>query len=108
MANQKQQPASPPKRQIQIELPSDLEATYANFVLITHSPSEMIFDFARMLPNTPKTKVYARIIMTPINAKLLHRALGENLTKFEESFGEINTPDRGFEPASERMGFVRD
>jgi hypothetical protein len=108
MANQKQQSSPGPKRQIQIELPSDLEATYANFVLITHSPSEMIMDFARMLPNTPKTRVYARVIMTPMNAKLLHQALGDNLSKFEENFGEIKTPDRGFEPPSERMGFVRD
>jgi hypothetical protein len=108
MANQKQQPSPSPKRQIQIELPPDLEATYANFVLITHSPSEMILDFARMLPNTPKTRVYARIIMTPMNAKLLYRALGDNLARFEESFGEIKTPDRGFDPTSERMGFVRD
>ena len=56
----------------------------------------------------PKSKVYARIIMTPMNAKLLHRALGDNLAKYEEKFGEIKTPDRGFEPPSERMGFVRD
>lgn len=108
MSNQKQKPGGMPKRQIQIEMPSDLEATYANFALITHSPSEMIVDFARMLPNAPKTKIYARIIMTPMNAKLLHRALGDNLAKFEEKFGEIKTPDRGFEPPSERMGFVRD
>lgn len=108
MANQKQQSSPAPKRQIQIELPPDLEATYANFVLITHSPSEMILDFARMLPNTPKTRVYARIIMTPMNAKLLHQALGDNLARFEESFGEIKAPDRGFDPTSERMGFVRD
>jgi hypothetical protein len=96
------------QRPIQIELPSDLEATYANFALITHSPSEMILDMARILPNVPKAKVYARIIMTPINAKLLHKALGDNLAKFEEKYGEIKTPDRGFEPPVERMGFVRD
>jgi hypothetical protein len=108
MSNQKQGPAAVPRRQIQIEMPPDLEATYANFALITHSPSEMIVDFARMLPNVPKTKVYARIIMTPMNAKLLHRALGDNLAKYEEKFGEIQTPDRGFEPPIERMGFVRD
>ncbi len=96
------------QRSLQIELPSDLEATYSNFALITHSPSEMIVDFARMLPNIPKAKVYARIIMTPMNAKLLHKALGENLAKFEEKFGEIKTPDHGFEPHLERMGFVRD
>ncbi len=96
------------QRPIQIELPSDLEATYANLALITHSASEMIVDFARLLPNIPKAKVYARIILTPINAKLLHRALGDNLAKFEEKFGEIKTPDQGFEPHAERMGFVRD
>ena len=95
-------------RPIQIELPSDLEAIYANFALLTHSPSEVILDFARMLPNAPKTKVYARIIMTPMNAKLLHKALGDNLANYEEKPGEIYTPNQGFEPPAERMGFVRD
>jgi hypothetical protein len=107
MANQKQ-PAAPGRRSIQIELPSDLEATYSNFALITHSPSEMIVDFARVLPSVPKAKVYARIIMTPMNAKLLHRALGDNLAKYEEKHGEIKTPDQGFESPVERLGFVRD
>jgi hypothetical protein len=97
-----------PQRQIQIELPANLEATYANFVVITHSPSEMIMDYARALPNMPKAKVYARILMTPMNAKLLHKALGENLAKFEEKFGEIKTPDEGFGPQAERLGFVRE
>jgi len=106
MNEQKQALAS--ARQIQIELSAELEAIYSNFALITHSPSEMILDFARLLPNVPKAKVYARIIMTPMNAKLLHKALGENLAKFEEKFGEIKAPDKGFEPPTERMGFVRD
>ncbi len=102
------QPQAVSQRSIQIDLPAELEAIYANFVLITHSPSEVIVDFARMLPNVPKAKVYARILMTPMNAKLLHRALGDNLAKFEEKFGEIKAPDQGFEPHAERMGFVRD
>jgi hypothetical protein len=105
--NEQKQPLAG-SRQIQIELPTELEAIYSNFALITHSPSEMILDFARMLPNVPKAKIYARIIMTPMNAKLLHKALGENLAKFEEKFGEIKAPDKGFEPPTERMGFVRD
>lgn len=97
-----------PRRQIQLELPADLEATYANFALITHSPSEVIVDFARALPNVPKAKVYARVILTPMNAKLLHRALGDNLAKFENRYGEIKTPNQGFEPSGQRMGFVKD
>lgn len=86
----------PPPVQLNIELPADLEAIYANFAMITHSTSEMVVDFARLLPNVPKVKIYARIIMTPMNAKLLHRALGENLSKFEAQFGEIKTPEQGF------------
>jgi len=96
-----------PQRQVQIEVPVDLEAIYTNFALITHSPSEVIVDCARVLPGAPKAKVYARIILTPMNAKLLHQALGENLRKFEEKFGEIRTTDQGFQPHEERMGFVR-
>lgn len=81
------QPGQP--MQINIELPADLEAIYANFALITHSPSEVVVDFARVLPNTPKSKVYARIVMTPMHAKLLLNALTENLKKYEAQFGEI-------------------
>jgi hypothetical protein len=102
------QTSQPPKRKIQIELPSELEATYANFALITHSPSEVIIDFARALPNVPKAKVYARVILTPMNAKLLHNALGDNLKRFEDTYGEIKTPHKGFGQPEERMGFVRE
>lgn len=106
MSNQKQPRAG--QRQIQVELPANLDAIYSNFALITHSPSETIVDFARVLPNVPKAKVYARIVMTPMNAKLLHRALGENLSKFEDKYGEIKAPDQGFQQPEERLGFVKD
>lgn len=87
-------PAAPrPQQQpVAIEIPANLEAVYSNFALITHSPSEVVVDFARMLPNMPKTRVYARIVMTPMNAKLLLRALAENLGKFEAQYGEIIVP----------------
>jgi len=89
------QPVLPQK--LNVELPADLEAVYANLALITHSPSEVVIDFARILPNVPKAKVYARVLMTPINAKLLHRALGDNLHKFEEQYGEIKAPATDFQ-----------
>ena len=83
-----QQPA-----RINVELSADLEAIYANLALISHSASEVIVDFARVMPNKPKAKLYSRIVMTPMNAKLLHRALGDNLRKFEEKYGEITIPE---------------
>jgi len=96
----------PSQVQLNIELPADLEADYSNFALITHSPSEVVIDFARILPNTPKAKVYARIIMTPMNAKLLYQALGDNIQKYEATYGEIKTHLDGF-GEGRPMGFKR-
>jgi len=100
------QPQVPQPVQLSIELPSDLEAVYANFALITHSPSEMILDFARVLPGAPKAKVQARIVMTPMNAKSLHKALGENLENFEKQYGAIKLPE-AVAGSDKPMGFVR-
>ncbi|MBI3244245.1 MAG: DUF3467 domain-containing protein [Chloroflexi bacterium] len=95
-------PAPQPPQQIQLELPINLDAIYTNFAIITHSPSEVIIDYARVLPNTPKSKIVARIILTPMNAKVLHKALGDNLAKYEAQFGPIILPtglaDQLFKP----------
>ena len=92
--------------QINLELPADLEAVYANFAVITHSPSEVILDFARILPGAPKSRVHARIVMTPMNAKSLLRALTENLEGFEKQHGPIKVPDQA-QPGDKPMGFAR-
>jgi hypothetical protein len=100
---------NPNQAQISIELPADLEAVYSNFAIINHSPSEMVLDFARLLPNVPKAKIYTRIVMTPLNAKLLLQALQDNLNKYEEQFGEIRMPQGvgGFQTEQHTMGFKR-
>lgn len=77
-------------QQLNIELgEKEAEGIYANLALIIHSPTEIIIDFARIMPRQPKSKVLSRIIMTPMHAKLLHKALSENIEKFEKQFGEI-------------------
>jgi len=78
-----------------LEIPEDLEPVYANMVRITHSPTELVIDFARMLPGAPANKVKTRILMSPLSAKLFHRALSENLAKYESNFGEIKLPGGG-------------
>ncbi len=83
----------PPTQQINVELgEKESEGIYSNFVIISHSPAEFVLDFTRMLPGVPKTKVYARIIMTPQHSKSLFAALKENIEKFEKEFGEIKMP----------------
>lgn len=99
------QPAQP-TTQINIELPADLEAVYSNFAIINHSPSEIVIDFARLMPNVPKAKIHARIMLTPLNAKLLLKALGDNLAKFEEKYGEVRLPaEAGFDVPERSIGF---
>jgi len=75
-----------------LEYPPDLVTKYVNMVRIVHSPTEIIFDFAHLLPGDAHTKVQARVLMTPLSAKLFLRAITENVAKYEASFGDINVP----------------
>lgn len=77
-------------QQVNIELgEKEAEGIYSNLAIISHSAAEFVLDFTRILPGVPKAKVQARIIMTPQHAKLLARALSDNLQKFESQHGEI-------------------
>ena len=82
-----------PKR-LKLEVPKDVQTTYGNLVRIAHSPAELIFEFARILPGDTSAKVVSRVIMSPLGAKLLLHALNENLAKYESAFGEIKNPQK--------------
>lgn len=69
-----------------------LKAIYANLVRISHSPGEMVFDFAQLLPGDLNAEIVNRVLMSPLGAKLFYRALGDNLQRFESVFGEIHLP----------------
>lgn len=80
--------------QINIELTEEVaEGTYANLAIITHSNSEFVLDFIRVMPGTPKAKVKSRVLLTPQHAKRLYKALGENLENFQKMNGEIKDND---------------
>jgi len=92
------------RQQINIELgEQEAEGIYSNLVLITHSPAEFIFDFARVVPGKPKSKVYARIIKAPQHAKSFLMALQDNIRKYEEQHGEIKL--QGVEGQAKSIGF---
>lgn len=75
-----------------LELPADLRSAYSNLARIAHSPADIVIDFAHLLPGESKARITSRVIMTPVSAKLLYKALGENLARYEASFGEIVVP----------------
>ena len=79
---------------LQIELtPEKAQGEYANFAIITHSSSEFIVDFARMLPGLQKAQVRSRVILAPEHAKRLLGALQENIMRYERQFGQIKLPE---------------
>jgi len=76
--------------QISIELKEDVaQGIYSNLAIITHSPSEFIVDFVRIMPGMPKAEVKSRIILTPEHAKRLLYALKDNIAKYEAAHGPI-------------------
>ncbi|MDR2824540.1 MAG: DUF3467 domain-containing protein [Prevotellaceae bacterium] len=97
-----------PNNQINIELSAEVaEGTYSNLAIISHSSSEFVLDFIRMMPGSPKANVKSRIILTPEHAKRLMLVLNDNIAKFEKQFGNINLSQHGAMPPvpSMPMGF---
>ena len=62
---------------------------YTNLALITHNETEFVLDFLFLQPQSPKAKVLARMVSSPIHAKRFLWALKDNIEKFEARFGAI-------------------
>jgi hypothetical protein len=76
--------------QLNIELSEEIaQGIYSNLAIITHSTSEFVIDFVRVMPGVPKAGVKSRIILTPEHAKRLLMALQDNVKKFEQQHGTI-------------------
>jgi hypothetical protein len=82
------------ENQINIELSEEMaEGVYVNLAMIAHSNSEFVIDFIRIMPGLPKAKVKSRVVITPEHAMRLLAALRDNIKKYEDSFGPINTQE---------------
>ncbi len=80
----------PQQNQINIKIDEKVgEGVYANFFVISNSPSEFILDFGRIVPGIPDAKVYSRVMTTPQHAKQMLQLLEKNIEAFEKQFGEI-------------------
>lgn len=90
--------------EMDIELdPQVADGKYANLVIISHSPSEFVLDFAAVLPGMPKPKVKSRIILAPEHAKRLLLTLQENIANYEAHNGHISLSPTPAEEAKMAM-----
>jgi hypothetical protein len=79
-----------PQNQIDIELSEEIaEGIYSNLAIITHSQSEFVLDFIKIMPGVPKARVKSRILLTPQHAKRLIKALADNVQRYESMHGKI-------------------
>ena len=101
MDDKKQNP-----QQLNIELNEEVaQGIYSNLAVITHSSSEFVVDFVRIMPGIPKANVKSRIILTPEHAKRLLLALQDNINKYEAIHGSIKNVKPGSVPMIPPMNF---
>jgi hypothetical protein len=82
---------------LDIELSEEIaEGIYSNLAIITHSQSEFVIDFIKIMPGMPKARVKSRILLTPQHAKRLAKALADNIHKFEQAHGKIKDLETSF------------
>lgn len=80
------------QNRIEIELTEEVaQGNYSNLAIISHSPSEFVIDFVKVVPGVPKAKVVSRVILSPDRAKALLDALTDNVKKYETNIGKIRT-----------------
>ncbi len=97
---------NPKPQQLNIELSEEIaQGIYSNLAVITHSSSEFVVDFVRIMPGVPKANVRSRIILTPEHAKRLLFALQDNIKKFEAVNGPIKNVHPGSDPMMPPLNF---
>ncbi|MBK8230279.1 MAG: DUF3467 domain-containing protein [Candidatus Eisenbacteria bacterium] len=95
---------STPPLKLQIDA-SDADGIYSNLVVLAHSSSEFVLDFARVMPGTPNAKVHARIIMTPQHALGLLKTLEADIARYESQNGKIRGAGPGSNDPKPGIGF---
>lgn len=93
------------ENQLNIELSEEIaEGIYSNLAVITHSNSEFVIDFIKVMPGVPKARVKSRILLTPQHAKRLLGALKDNIAKFEAVNGTIKVEGSNSTPFPMNFG----
>ncbi|MBR1784256.1 MAG: DUF3467 domain-containing protein [Bacteroidales bacterium] len=86
-------PNKPEQQNLKINIsPEVSKGVYSNFVVVSHGPTEIVIDFAQLLPGIDGAAVRERVLMSPVHAKRMAAALADNLRKYEQQFGPIEEP----------------
>lgn len=84
-------------KELNVDIPQDVEPTYANLAQISHKDDEFTLNFLHRIPNTDQAKAKSIVTITPQHAKRLLKALKDNIQKYESKFGKIELPEEADE-----------
>jgi hypothetical protein len=80
----------PDQPQLQINTTDELSrGRYSNTMAVAHGPEEFVIDWFLQSPNG--THLVSRVVVTPSHIKRIIQALQENLEKYENTYGMVNT-----------------
>jgi hypothetical protein len=79
-------------KEIKVNFPPELQGgVYSNNMVVTHAKEEFVLDFLMVAP--PAGAVTARVIVSPGHMKRILRALEDNISKYEKTFGTIQVAE---------------
>ena len=81
--------------QIQIQIPPEGQnVAYANLTFVSHTETEFVFDYVYVLPHEPRGVVRSRVITSAKQARRLLSALQDNISRYEQRYGQIDVIDK--------------
>ena len=99
------------QQNINIKMPDDmLKGVYSNNMFASHTKDEFILDFINVsfFPPPGQGIAVAKVITNPGHFKRMLAALNDNLKKYEDQFGKIDTQaptDKSASSESSKFGF---
>lgn len=96
------------QQNINIKVTDDiLKGAYSNLVFASHTKEEFILDFMSVFGN--QGVEVAKVLLSPSHFKRVVAAMNDNLKRYEESFGKIESQNPGNAQAatseSNKFGF---
>jgi hypothetical protein len=87
-------PEEKKEKQIKVRCPEDLiNGKYVNLSMANFSEEEFILDFMFLQPGGKNGDVRSRVIMNPKHAKRLVQMLVDNLDKYQQKFGVLDSDE---------------
>ncbi|WAI01338.1 DUF3467 domain-containing protein [Methanogenium organophilum] len=88
------------KREIAVNIPSDLDPVYANRIQVAYKDDEFTFVFLHEIPGTNQARAKSIVSISPKHAKNFSQVLQKSVKDFEGKFGEIKTeaPEKQEDP----------